>query len=203
MLPVLLARPPLVPGSEKPKDERVALPQWQAGVRRLMRGVVRSDNKAYPLLDPKEFAPPNEEFACLLEQPQRPLFTVESGRILWDIRLRSCSSYLAEVTREMSLANNHFAAIGPLLNRPLAQADAWRNRSMAMNLFAVLFHKVQVLRELMRKPLAVVENRCAPLCFVRGAVAEPPRRSDPPEGLVRLLQSGGPPTTAFRSLSLE
>jgi hypothetical protein len=153
MLPVLLATPPLVPGSEKPKDERATLPQWQAAVRRLMRGVLRSDNKAYPLLDPKEFtplyAPLYAEFAGTLMQPRRPLFTVDVGRIVWDIQLRPCSLYLTEVTKEMSLANNHFAAIGPLLKRRVVQADAWRNRFLAMSLFVVFFHKVQVLRGLM------------------------------------------------------
>src|SRR5450759_97063 len=71
MLPVLLAPPPLVPETGKLKDERAALRQWQAAVRRLMRGVLHNDDKAYPLLDPKEFmplyAPHCAEFACLLE----------------------------------------------------------------------------------------------------------------------------------------
>ena len=120
-----------------------------------MRGVLRSDGKAYPLLDPKEFIPlytPRcAEFAYLLEQPRRPLFAVEGWRIVWDIQLRPCGPYLTEVTKEMSLADNHFAAIGPLLKRPEVQADVWRNRIMAMSLFAVLFHKVQALRGLMDK----------------------------------------------------
>jgi hypothetical protein len=153
MLPVLLTPPPLVPGSANPKDERATFPQWQAAVRRLMRGVLRNDDKAYPLLDPKEFtplyAPLCAEFACLVKQPQRPLFAVGGRRIVWDIHLRSCSPHLAAVTKEMSLANNNFAAIGPLLKRPVVQADAWRNRVVAISLFAVLFHKVQVLRGFM------------------------------------------------------
>jgi hypothetical protein len=56
MLPVLLAPPPLLSETGKQKDERAALGQWQAAVRRLMRGVLRID-EAYPLLDPKEFTP--------------------------------------------------------------------------------------------------------------------------------------------------
>jgi hypothetical protein len=154
MLPVLLAPVPLVTGAGKPMDERAMLRQWQSAVRILMRGVHRSDDNAYPVLDPKEFmplyAPFYAEFACLMEQTQQPLFAVEGWRIVWDIQLRSCSPQHATVTREMSLANNHFAAIGPLLKRPLTQADAYRNRFLAMSLFAVFFHKVQVLRRLMK-----------------------------------------------------
>ena len=153
MLPVLLAPPRLDPWTGKHRDERATLRQWQAAVRRLMRGVLRSDGKADPLLDVKEFIPlctaHCAEFACLLEQPRRPLFTVAGWRIIWDIQLRPCNRYLAAVTNEMSLANNHFAAIGPLLKRPAVQADACRNRILAMSLFAVLFHKVQVLRGFM------------------------------------------------------
>jgi hypothetical protein len=149
--------PPLIRFADKLKD-RTTRQQWQAAARGLMRTVPRHSGKDYPPLDPKEFLPlyaaswPGD--TSLLDRQRHPPYTVDGWRIAWDIRLGLCGMAIAEPGSRAyalaSLANNHFAAIGPLLRLPDVHGNALQNGFIAEVLFAVLFHKVQVLRGLSR-----------------------------------------------------